>query len=269
MTTEGVKERFREHLLARYSLRLHVSLLLAATVAVGIVAARVLLWLGLESMLLRYPLTLLLAYGAFFLFVRLWLSQVVSLREHGQQLREERGREAPDVDLSLLDGWGGGGGSGTGVGGLQGGGGQFGGGGASASFAGDGAMPTPMLSSSSSGGKGGSLLSGLDFDADDAWPLVLAVIILVAVVGGVFAYVIYAGPGVLVDAAFEAALAGGLVRAGRATARGDWIGSILRATWIPVALVFAATLGFAWMAAIYVPGAHTFGQVLLHLLTHG
>lgn len=270
------KETLRQRLLERYSLRLHVSLLLAATVAVGLLCSKLLFWLGVHSMLWRYPLTLLVAYLAFFAFVRLWLKQVGCLREHAKP------RDS-GIDLSLADGWSGSGSSGASApslggrigsgGGLKGGGGQFGGGGASASFADESPAPVPALAvsqgSARSGGAGSKIFGDIDFDVGDAWPLVLAIVVLVLIVGGAFAYMLYAGPTVLIDAAFEATLAGGLVRAGKNTARGDWIGSIWRATWIPFSLVMLAAIGFAWAAAVYAPGAHTFGQAIAQLLTHG
>ncbi len=280
MAAEGGKEKLRQRLLARYSLRLHVSLLLVATAAVGALSSKILLWAGIESMLWRYPLALLIGYLGFFGFVRLWLRQVGCLRDHSAQLREQAakpgersGIDPADLDVGLFDGkWSTGspGGSDT----FKGGGGQFGGGGASASFAGDGRLPTPTLALSSapprSSGSGvGKLFGDLDLDLGDTWPLVLAIVVLLLVAGGAFVYVVYAGPGVLVDAAFEASLAGGLIRAGKETAGGDWMGSVLRATWIPFALVLTAALAFAWVAAIYAPAANTFGQVFVHILAHG
>jgi len=255
MATDAGKETLRKRLLERYSLRLHVSLLLIATAAVGLLCSKLLLWLGVHSMLWRYPVTLLAAYLAFFAFVRIWLKQVGCLRE---QAKPGGGGK----DVNLVDGWGSSGGnSGSGIGGgfrggsgggFKGGGGQFGGGGASASFADEGPSPVPNIAlgpvSSKGGGSGGvgsKLFGDLDFDVGDAWPLVLAIVVLLVVAGGEFAYLIYAGPAVLVDAAFEATLAGGLVRAGKNTARGDWVGSLFHATWMPFGLVLIAALGFA------------------------
>ncbi|CAG0951331.1 hypothetical protein BURK2_00214 [Burkholderiales bacterium] len=272
------KENLRQRLLGRYSLRLHVSLLLLGTVAVGTASSKALLWLGVESMLWRYPLALLLAYLAFFGFVRLWLRQVGYLRAASEQERAQHLTDAADaagtggdVIDALRSSPRGVSSDGGGFGGHSG---EFGGGGASASFAEVSVPPGPapaLASPSRSGGGNGSLFKSLDFDLDldEAWPLVVAIVVLAIVVGGVFAYVLYAGPAVLVDAAFEATLAGGLLRAGRNTARGDWVGSVWRATWIPFALVQAAALGFVWAAAIYTPGAVTFGEVIRQLLAHG
>ena len=247
-------------------------MLLAATVAVGVVCSRMLLWLGVDSMLWRYPLTLLVAYLAFFGFVRVWLWALGLARSSGlSEARSQLMENGGDIADGLFRGSRSGSSASSDFG-FKGGAGQFGGGGASASFA-EGALPatsTPTFSMPAGGGKGGSsLFDGFDLDVDDAWPLVLAIIELALVVGGVFAYVLYAGPAVLVDAAFEATLAGGLVRAGRNTARGDWMGSVLRATWIPFALVQVAAIAVAWMAAIYTPQAHTLGEILRQLLLHG
>lgn len=103
----------------------------------------------------------------------------------------------------------------------------------------------------SAGGSGDLDLGGAD-DAGAAL-LVLAVLVVLLVLGG---YFIYQAPALLGDAAFEVALAAGLVRPTRRLERSDWTLGLLRATWLPFLVVLALTVG----AGIYVqktcPGAH-------------
>ena len=63
-------------LLARFYLRFHISLLLLWTFSAGLLVTKAMLWAGVHSMLWRYPVTLLVSYGAFFLGVRIWLAYV-------------------------------------------------------------------------------------------------------------------------------------------------------------------------------------------------
>src|SRR6185503_5323952 len=96
---------------------------------VGLLVSKALLLAGVEAMLIRYPLSLLTSYGAFFVGVRLWLAYVGAApfgNGRGSSLTD-RGSGNSGIDLAN---WGG---SGSGSG-LRGGGGDFSGGGASASF---------------------------------------------------------------------------------------------------------------------------------------
>jgi hypothetical protein len=69
-TTRG---RLAHSLAARFSLRLHVSLILLLSVAVGWTTDVVLLKQGVPDMRMRYPLAVVAAYLAFFAGVRLWI----------------------------------------------------------------------------------------------------------------------------------------------------------------------------------------------------
>ena len=126
-------------LLARFYLRFHISLLLLWSFSAGLLVTKAMLWAGVHSMLWRYPVTLLVSYGAFFLGVRVWLAYV------GVEPFGSGGRNSSSLVDNVGNGsgfnlgtWRGAGGSGTGI---RGGGGDFGGGGASASFAGGRSNP--------------------------------------------------------------------------------------------------------------------------------
>ncbi len=54
-------------------LRLHMAVMLGATLAAGIAASKLLLVLALDDVLWRYPLIVVLSYAVFFAVVKLWL----------------------------------------------------------------------------------------------------------------------------------------------------------------------------------------------------
>ena len=87
-------------------------------------------------------------------------------------------------------------------------------------------------------------------DLDDGWLLVLVLAIAAAAI-----YVVYAAPLILSEAAFEAALAAALARRANRISTAGWVGSVVRATLLPfaVVLIFAAATG--WYAQKRCPGA--------------
>ncbi len=76
--------------------------------------------------------------------------------------------------------------------------------------------------------------------------MVVTLVAIAALIFGVGIYLIYEAPLILSEAAFQGVLAGGLARGAHRMASGDWIGSIFKATWIPLAL----TLFLAFLAAL-------------------
>jgi len=255
------RARLERTIVARHAVRLHLALILAACFGAGLLATKLLLNAGVGSMLLRYPVALIAAYAVFLGGIRLWLAyagygggrwgaQGSSVRRHGADWLGN----LPDVATS----------SGRAGGGELRGGGNFGGAGASADFAdasagGDSQVPAAGLLSSFRGKGGGSFDLG-----DDGWVLVALVAVAAAVLGaGV--YLIYMAPTVLSDAAFAALLSGGLVRSTRRIGAGGWVGSVVRDTWIPFAVVFALTMVFAAVAHHYHPDARTVHELIRKL----
>ncbi len=145
------KTRFIERFQRGQSLRLHMTLILLATVGAGLLATRLLLALHLNKVVVRYPLAVLFAYCTFFLGVKLWLKYVAAFPGERQAGRNSSGS---GIDwISGSSGSGSSGGSGGSGGGFRGGGGNFGGGGASGGFgeadavlAGSGAELAPDVS---------------------------------------------------------------------------------------------------------------------------
>ena len=161
-------------------------------------------------------------------------------------------------------------------------GGGSGGGGASSSFDASDAQPSSLLALEGGGvtpGGGDGItgsLSGLgdaakglgdigDFGGDgDGCLIALAVMIvaglLLFAIGAAF-FVISLGPEILIDAAFSALLAGGLVKAGRRMDQPGWVGSVFKATWLPLSIVLVSLWIFTAVAAVLTPQAHTFPEV--------
>ena len=199
-----------------------MGLILCTVAAAGVLTSRLLLMAGVHSVLLRYPLAVGGAYLVFFALIRLWIAYV-------QPPGTGSAGGVMNVDLGDVD-WPAGGGSGTDV--VRFGGGDSGGGGASSSW---GASP----------GSGSG--SGVDIDVDDGFWILIALAALIAVVFGSGAYMVYVAPQILPDVAVHAAVASGLIHAGRKMEKRCWAESLLRCSVIPFLLVLAAAaaLGYA------------------------
>src|SRR5215510_14736885 len=70
---------FTPGVVRQFPARLHMSLILTGVFLSGIFTSKVLLELGLRSMLVRYPIAVACSYLLFFGFVRLWLFFVCRL----------------------------------------------------------------------------------------------------------------------------------------------------------------------------------------------
>ena len=275
------KQRLAAWLSQHFFIRFHLSLILGFCLAVGLLTTKGFLALGLETMHWRWPLALLAAYLAFLLGVRVWLAYVGI----GRYLDNGSSRVG-DV-LDVVDGSGGGGSGSSGGGSLGGkgsgfspGGGRFGGGGASGSFASvadarpNMSMPLIGDASSSSGGAGSTGDSGFGklFDGgggggggDDGILVVLAIAALLAVIFGAGIYLIWQAPAMLAEAAFEGALAGGLVKSVRRVDDPGWVGGAVRASAVPFLVIFACAMTIAGLAEHYAPEARTLVEAI-HIL---
>lgn len=232
------RERVAKWLEGRFFLRIHMSLILGATFLAGLAATKLLLLAGIDSMAVRYVLAVCAAYLAFLALIRLWLFYVnadrdVELSADGIELL---GDFAGEVDAAFEPG-----------------GGSFGGGGATGSW-GD-AVAAPVKSSS----------SGFNFDFDLDLEGLAVVLLFLALVGALlFAgiYVIYTAPALLSEAAFEALLAGALLRRARKIDRPGWVGAVWRATVWPFLAIVLLAGGLGWAAKNYCPEATRLRDVL-------
>jgi hypothetical protein len=67
------RKRFMTSLKKRFSLRLHMTMILMATSLAGVLASKGMLAVGLHNVALRYPITVLFAYLVFFATIKIWL----------------------------------------------------------------------------------------------------------------------------------------------------------------------------------------------------
>jgi hypothetical protein len=68
------RTRFTGRLATRFLIRFHMGLIFAGTVATAVVVSHLLLAVGVQSLVLRYALTVIGAYALFFVLVRVWLA---------------------------------------------------------------------------------------------------------------------------------------------------------------------------------------------------
>ncbi|QTD45771.1 hypothetical protein [Ottowia testudinis] len=187
---------------------------------------------GVDSLAVRYAVTLGVGYLCYLLLLRLWAGMLV--RE------EERGIDDPGIDLSWPDG----GGAPDGGGLHSGGGGDFGGGGADGGFDAVGDTAESLLGDAASGALDG--LGAADEGAIVIIP-VLAVFgaVLAALLGAGWLLLLYFGSEALLAAAVELAFAYTAARTAVRVEREGWLLAAIRLSWKPLlgALVCAVALG--------------------------
>jgi len=234
-----VARKFKQRIVRQYTVRFHMSLILAATTAAGLISSKLLLEAGLASVLMRYPLAVVCAYFVFLGLTRLWVAYVLIGRPSKHSWNWVGDVGPVDVDLA--------GSPAGGTGGVQFGGGDSGGGGASASW---GVAETPSDS-------GGAALPDIDLsvDLDDGIWILVVLALLVLAIFGAGGYLIYAAPNILPDVALNALLASCLTGAARRAETNGWVYSILRSTWIPLMLILIVTVALAVVVHRHCPGA--------------
>lgn len=250
MSEAPARKRIDAWLQKRFALRIHMTLILSATVIIGIVATRLLFEFHIMRMWLRYMLAVAVAYGGFLVLIKGWLLYL------GICARRDRSRNLLDVGdfadafcnlgstpFDFAFGWTGNAGD-AGSSGLTTGGGSFGGGGASGSWG----TPEP----SSAVPEGASKL--FDFDFDEGWVFVLLIAVVLAIVfAGV--YLVWAAPAIFGETAFHAALAAALIKKTKQMHEPGWVGSVMKATAIPFVLVLALTIALGVVAQKHCPSA--------------
>jgi hypothetical protein len=259
-------ETFKREFPERFLVRLHMTLLLLGVGVSGLLTSKILFELGLRLMLVRYLIAVCVAYAVFFFLMRIWLWYVGASPKDDQQ---PSGIDVGDaIDLGQISGNVVTRGTGVADSVFGGSGGDFGGGGASEMWGDTLAAPIPVQTSAVPIGRGGSSGKsggwGLDLDLGDEAIVLIALALLVLVIFGAGAYLVYAAPEILGEAAFEALLAAGLIKASRKITRQGWMGSVLRATWIPFIVVLLMTGAFGWVAHKYYPHAARLGDIFKH-----
>lgn len=239
--------------------RSQMTLLVALTGGSGLLASFLLLRAGMDSMVLRYPLALLVAYGVFMLLLWLWL-----------RTRAEDWADVPDpaIDLTDLDlvpkgarqtpTW------------PSGQGGDFGGGGASASFDAPARahplMQRPPVQAHSPGADTSGVFDGMGSmgDLGDADEIAIPLLVTVLAVGLALSslYVIYSAPTLLAELMLDGALSASLYHRLRGIERRHWVSTALRQTALPFVLTAMLLVGVGWGLQSAAPGARSVGEAL-------
>lgn len=264
------KRRVLAMLASRFFIRCHVMLIALWSLSIGVFASK-LLWLaGLSSLPLRYGLATVAAYCGFLCAVRVWLAYVgLPAGRRGTGDEPARASDGADGGVDLVDCLplprGGAGGAARGARPVAGQGGTFDGGGASGDFD-VAAADLPGLADLGETGKAagrgaGDLLDGAA-DADDLFGVVLLALGLLAaaVIGA--AYVFSQGPLMLAEIAFEALLAGGLLRVARRADEAGWLRAAVRVSARPALAVAALAIGLGLALQHWFPQARSLAQAL-------
>lgn len=279
--TVAPKERVKRYLVQRFYTRFHMSLILMGAGLAAMVSNWALLHMGVGKMWMRYPVAITLSYLAFLAGVWLWIqyvdfrraSNVAAGDEPDQNNAAGKKARATGDAVDLLDiplnASGGGGGGSLELPDVVRGGGSFDGGGAGGSW-GEGAPVQAFAgnnspSVSSSGGGLKDAFSGFgdfgDLDGEGVFLIVLALVLIgsILIVSG---YIVWFAPDILSEAVFGATLAGSLSGAARRQDNEGWVLGVVKKTWWPFAIVFAAAMAFAIYAQIHYPAARTLGEAL-------
>ena len=231
-----------------HSLRLHGLLIGSLTLALMWGVSHLQKVLGLDSLALRYLVTLTVGYLAYLLVLRLWAALLLR-RQH----RDPDSHWADGVDLLPDMGWPGGKGGGGSVPLPRMGGGDYAGGGASGDFAeGLGGSMVHAASGSSTSTLGdlasgaADAVAGSDEGAVVVVPVVAIFLIVAALILGAGSLaLLFFGWDVLLAVAVELAFSVATARAAMGVEREGWLGAAVRLTWKPLlgALLCAVLLG--------------------------
>lgn len=247
----------------RYSLRWHGLLIGSFTLLLMWCTSHVQMLLGVETLALRYFVTLSVGYLGYLLVLRAWAARLV------RQDRDTGGDASLDVPDVSWPGSSGGGGSGQ-VPLPRTGGGDFGGGGASGNFGGGWTQGLSNAGSSSDSSVLGDLAGGAadaigsaDEGAVVVVPVVAIFLIGAAVIFGAGSLaMLFFGWDVLLTVAVEIAFSVATARAAVGVEREGWLTAAVRLTWKPLlgALVCAVVLG----ATIdhFLPGVQSLPQAV-------
>ncbi len=228
--------------------RIHMSIILVTVSLTGTLVSKVLFELGLHTLSIRYFLTAIFCYAFFLIYIKLWL-MYINPGKNSSRSEDNIDLSGIDIDGSLSTG-------GSSATEAIGQGGNFGGAGASSSFAGNIGMPIQPMSVSSDTGSSFSDLGGaFDIDGDAAGPILIIIAVGAVVIaifgGGIF--IIYQAPSILSDVAFEGLLASGFLKSTRDISSGNWIGSIIKRTWIPFGIITLVATLSGWIIGYFCP----------------
>jgi hypothetical protein len=238
-----IKAKFKDRLGSKFSARGHMSLILLATFACGIIASKMTLYWTEIGPVGRYGFAVLFSYGMFFLLMNLWLRWMFGSRQ--DYLDADDFIDAVDLPSDMAPApW-------------HGGGGNFSGGGAQASWA-----PAEVNSEGASAtSESSSLLSKANIGDIDEIGAIIALCVLIAAVFGSATYVVYQAPELMLEAAFEFLLAAGLFRRAKRISNEGWAMPIFKGTWVPFVIVFFVSLGFGSWIHANCPEARSYSEM--------
>jgi hypothetical protein len=252
----NAEQQYERRVLHDHFVRFHMSVILAAVIASGILASKGLLALGVHSLRTRYPLAILVSYLVFLLLVRLWIWYVSIHRAAkigiGIGNLDPGGSGSGGSSGGLFEFGGGGRSGGGGFAGF--GGGESGGAGATSSWDSNVVAASVAQPAPSSGSSGWFPKLNFDFDLDDDWWVVLLLAVLILAILGSAGYLIWVAPHVLPEAAGQALLATTLTRVSKEEHH-NWMSGVLRSTWIPFAIVLILAAVLGWEAHRHCPSA--------------
>lgn len=213
--------RFKQHLVYVYLVRLHMTIIVLAATAAGLLISKILLEAGLTNMLFRYPLSVAGAYLTFLGLARLWSSYVL-WRGSAWETRGNPG--FPDWP-ELLEG-----------------------------LSSPGHSSIETFTGGNSGGAGASgswapdhfeFHAGMDFDWGEVAGIVMVLIGSVLIAFGAGIYVIYRAPDILPEVALNVLLASYMRGTPKEAVSTPWIYRLVRTTWVALALFLVTNIGLA------------------------
>jgi len=242
----------RTRLETGYWPRVHCMLIVTVSTAAAFLASVAMLLLHVNAMAVRYGAAALAGYATFLLLLHAWVRWKWSRfkpNADGSDLVDVAGNaiDVP-VDLPLPRGGR--------V--FSGGGGRSGGGGASGVWG----SPAQTAASVKSGGGGGGW--SLDFDGDDLFWVIVAV---VAAFAGIVAigYVVWIAPTLLAEAIVNGAIAGKVYHGMRKHEDDFWTSRIFRRTMLSGAVVVICAIVAGYAFNRIAPEARSIGGVWAHL----
>ncbi|WP_313912636.1 hypothetical protein [Tahibacter sp.] len=216
--------RYRRLVERLHSPRLAMGVIAALTAASGLLASYLLLWAGLASMLLRYPLSVAIAYVAFLFFLWCWL--------HWERRDHDAHEDAADLALDIAD---------------QGS---------------TNAYEPVSAHDSSVPDTGDTGLDLPDGEGAFIGLAIVAAVALFAAIFAAFS-IISVAPVLFAELLVDVALAGGLYRHVRGIDRERyWLKTALARTFWRFTGVAALAAAAGWAIAFFVPGADSVGDLL-------
>ena len=238
------KAAFMAWIAGHFFLRFHMALILGGTFLAGLAVTKMFLDAGNTNLALRYGVAVAASYAAFLLLINLWL-WYVGARSEDDEANAGDVVDALDLAHDLSSGLRPAGPVNV----FDAGGGSFGGGGSTGSF----------------GEAAADGVSGVVGDADDAGCAIVVVLLVAALVltiGVAGVYLVWAAPGILAEAAFEAFLASALIPGARRSEAQGWLHGTVRATVVPFTVMMVAAVGFGWAATDLCPEARRMADVV-------